>query len=101
MGGQSQCRVDAGASLDPLAQSASGETPHVRTIISWMIDQNVLIRGGQLVDGTGTPGRPADVRVRAGLVAEVGVGLVPDGEREIDASGALVTPGFIDNHTHF
>ena len=61
----------------------------------------LLVRGGMLVDGTGAPARPADVRVRDGVIVEVGAGLAPDGETEIDAGGAYVAPGFIDCHTHY
>lgn len=53
-----------------------------------------------MVDGTGAPAFRADVRVREGVIAEVAPGLTPDGEREIDAGGAYVTPGIIDTHTH-
>ena len=61
----------------------------------------LLVRGGTLVDGTGAPARPADVRVRGGRVVEIGAGLAPDGEVEIDAAGAYVAPGFIESHSHF
>ncbi len=61
---------------------------------------DLLIRGGDVVDGTGAPPRRADVRVRAGRVVEIAPDLDPGEEPRIDASGALVTPGFIDPHTH-
>ena len=61
---------------------------------------DLVIRGGTVVDGTGSPPFRADVAVAAGRVATVGA--VPErGQEEIDASGLLVTPGFIDGHTHF
>src|SRR4029077_5597744 len=62
---------------------------------------DLLVRGGLVVDGTGAPARAADVRVRDGRIAETGPGLRTDGELVVDASGAYVTPGFIDIHTHF
>ncbi|MCE0765977.1 amidohydrolase family protein [Pseudonocardia kujensis] len=62
---------------------------------------DLIVRGGTLVDGTGGPRRRADVRVKGGVVAEIGPDLSPDGEQEIDAGGAFVTPGFIDGHTHY
>lgn len=61
---------------------------------------DLLIRGGTVVDGTGAPPVEADVRVRGGVVAEIGPRLAPDGERQIDAAGAFVIPGIIDTHTH-
>ena len=63
-------------------------------------DDNLIIRGGTVIDGTGGPGYAADVRVRGGRITEVAPGLRVDGEDEIDASGAVVTPGFLDLHTH-
>ena len=61
---------------------------------------DLLVRGGTIVDGTGAPGRTADVRVRGGRIVELGPGLASDGEEQLDASGANVTPGFLDLHTH-
>ena len=61
----------------------------------------LLIKGGQLVDGTGAPARPADVRVSGDTIVEVGPNLtVRSGERVIDAAGRVVSPGFIDMHSH-
>jgi N-acyl-D-amino-acid deacylase len=63
------------------------------------MDNSTVIRGGTVVDGTGAPGRRADVLVRDGRVAEIGEGL--RGDRELDAEGHIVAPGFIDIHTHY
>lgn len=61
----------------------------------------LLVRRGAVVDGTGRDAARADVRVRSGVITEVGADLKLDaGEREIDAEGAVVAPGFIDPHTH-
>ncbi len=61
---------------------------------------DLVIRNGLVVDGTGAPARRADLAIDDGVVAAVGE--VNDlGREEIDAHGLLVTPGFVDIHTHF
>ena len=63
----------------------------------------VLVRGGTVFDGSGQrPGLRADVLVRDGIVAQIGLDLTaPEGTTVIDATGMWVTPGFIDLHTHY
>ena len=65
-----------------------------------MAQHDLIIRGGTVIDGTGTAGRTADVAVNDGVISEVGR---VDGStrREIDADGALVAPGFVDVHSHY
>jgi N-acyl-D-amino-acid deacylase len=60
---------------------------------------DVLITGGTLLDGTGSPGRVADVAVRDGRIAAIGEIEAAAG-KAIDASGLVVAPGFIDVHAH-
>jgi N-acyl-D-amino-acid deacylase len=62
---------------------------------------DVAIRGGTLVDGTGAAGRRADIGVSNGVVSEIADRLEDaTAAHEIDASGCIVTPGFVDPHTH-
>jgi N-acyl-D-aspartate/D-glutamate deacylase len=63
--------------------------------------QELLVKGGFVVDGTGAPGRTADVRIAGGKVVEVGPELPARDAQVIDAAGAIVAPGFIDSHTHY
>jgi N-acyl-D-aspartate/D-glutamate deacylase len=59
----------------------------------------IVIRGGTVFDGSGEPGRVADVAIEGGVIREIGPKL--EGELELDASGCAVAPGFIDIHTHY
>ena len=59
-----------------------------------------VIRSATLIDGTGEPGRRADVGIRDGRVAAVGT-VDETGTTELDAAGLIVTPGVIDPHTHY
>ena len=60
---------------------------------------DLLIRGGTVVDGSGTKRFTADVGIRDGMIAEVGR-ITSTAARTIDADGLIVSPGFIDGHTH-
>ena len=61
---------------------------------------DLVIRGGQVVDGTGAEPFVADIAVDGATIVAIGNAL-PPGRRELDACGLLVTPGFVDIHTHY
>ena len=61
---------------------------------------DVLIRGGQVIDGTGNPWFSADVAIRDGRIVAVGSLDDATADRLVDARGMVVTPGFIDLHSH-
>lgn len=61
---------------------------------------DLIIRNGTIHDGTGAPGRVGDVAVKDGRIVAVGT-VEGDADQEIDAAGQIVTPGFVDVHTHF
>ena len=61
---------------------------------------DIVIRGGTIVDGTGKTSYTGDVAIADGRIAAVG-GKQGPGKREIDANGLLVTPGWVDVHTHY
>ena len=63
-------------------------------------EYDLVIRGGEVHDGTGAAGRIADIAVKDGLIAAVGE-VSGTGIEEIDATGRIVTPGFVDIHTHY
>ena len=60
---------------------------------------DLVIRNGTVIDGTGKPGFEADVAIGSDKIVGVGKNLGP-GKTEIDATGTVVAPGFIDSHTH-
>jgi N-acyl-D-aspartate/D-glutamate deacylase len=62
--------------------------------------RDLIIRGGTIVDGTGAAPFEGDVALDGGRIVEVGE-VSGHGRREIDARGQLVTPGFVDIHTHY
>jgi len=61
---------------------------------------DLVIRGGTVVDGSGAPPRTADVGIEGDRIVEVGR-VSSKGREEVDAGGLLVTPGFVDIHTHY
>ena len=61
---------------------------------------DLVVRGGNIVDGTGRPAFCGDIAISGGRIEEVG-GRAGPARRELDADGLLVTPGFVDVHTHY
>ena len=62
---------------------------------------DLIIKGGTIVDGTGAPRRAADVAITDGRIVEVAPTIVGEAREVIDARGHVVTPGFVDVHTHY
>lgn len=60
---------------------------------------DLVIAGGLVIDGSGAPGKRADIGIKDGFIAKIGEGLT--GKRMLDAAGLVVAPGFIDVHTHY
>ena len=60
---------------------------------------DIVIKNGTVIDGTGSQQRHADVAIQGDRIAEIGT-VSGAAKRTIDAAGKLVTPGFVDIHTH-
>jgi N-acyl-D-aspartate/D-glutamate deacylase len=65
------------------------------------MDYDLIIRGGTIADGTGGPFFEGDIAVKDGRIAAIGGKISGRGKEEVDARGKLVTPGFVDIHTHY
>src|SRR5262245_9628325 len=81
----------AGAAGEEYLDSAYPEEP---------MSYDLVIRNGTVVDGTGAKRYRADVAIAGGKVAEIGK-VTESAKRTIDADGLVVTPGFVDPHTHY
>lgn len=66
----------------------------------WLDMLDKVIRGGTVVDGTGSPSRVADIGIKDGRIVAIGV-VEQDAAEVINATGCIVTPGFVDPHTHY
>src|SRR5439155_22555861 len=64
------------------------------------VQADIVIRGATVVDGSGKPGRVADLAMRGDKIVAVGTFTVAGKPRVLDATGLIIAPGFIDLHTH-
>jgi len=61
---------------------------------------DIIIKNGTVIDGTAAPRYYADIAIKDGKIAKIAPKIDAEAKREIDASGLIVSPGFIDAHTH-
>jgi N-acyl-D-amino-acid deacylase len=69
-------------------------------VFSQAVDCDILIKNGKIIDGTGNSWYYGDIAVKSGKIIKIGPRLQLTASRTIDASGLIVSPGFIDVHTH-
>jgi N-acyl-D-aspartate/D-glutamate deacylase len=86
--------------LRPLAAAVAAALLLVAPLTIAAQQYDLLIRGGQVIDGTGSAPRRADVAITGGRIVQIGDLANASAERTIDATGKVVTPGFIDMHSH-
>ncbi|HEY2944963.1 MAG TPA: D-aminoacylase, partial [Vicinamibacteria bacterium] len=72
----------------------------VRPVAAQEPPYDLLLRGGRVIDGTGAPWYVADVAIRGDAIVAVGRGLSGAARRTVDVGGLVVSPGFIDLHSH-
>ena len=70
------------------------------SLTAFAADYDVLIRNARVVDGAGNPWYRADVAIKDGKIAKIGTLPAASATKTIDAAGRVLTPGFIDVHTH-
>jgi N-acyl-D-amino-acid deacylase len=78
----------------------AGYLAFLLAVTSHAADVDLLITNARVVDGTGSPWFVSDVAVRGGRIVEMGINLDVDADRVIDAGRRVLSPGFIDVHTH-
>ncbi|UCF36786.1 MAG: D-aminoacylase [Acidobacteriota bacterium] len=93
-------RLNRRAFLQTGLAATIGAIPATRSFASVQPRFDLLIRGGNLLDGTGNPAYPADIGIIGDRIAAIGTISPAQGQRVIEAGGKTVTPGFIDIHTH-
>ncbi len=81
------------------AAALSGNVPRVAAFVR-QPEYDIVVRGGDVVDGSGGPPRRGDVAIVNGRFSRVDAAIVGRGRTEIDARGQIVAPGFIDIHSH-
>src|SRR5262245_27146328 len=81
-------------------RSSQGAHPVIRVRAKAAMTWDILIRGGFLIDGSGSPGTLSDIALAAGRIAAIDSSLSGKASKVIDAEGLAVAPGFIDIKTH-
>ena len=62
---------------------------------------DLIIKNGEVFDGTGAASKKVDIAVKDGVIAKISESILDSADKTIDASGKVVTPGFVDVHTHY